>query len=446
MSNSNVCQGVGNIPGGCGNQEASISQCLTSITDKAKQPTFVLGKFTGLKPPTKGCNGTSTSVYPSPGNICCNSSSFYPWYGKTNSYQSDHRERAICFNLFDLVPCPGIGGTNPPPEGFEFCFGDSLNSRSDTNNFSNMETDTISKSCIYPITVFEGTNPLYDPSNNIGTAALSVQMYRDTFVKDLNDGSENSETYGTKIMPYFCQQETVFPDKCPDDPITGQKMITCSNFVVGDDDPNNPTGGNLCREWYKNSYNKDKFRGDVTGAMQTYCTSTRNQVWIDDCRCLNAGGNPNTTPPEGDPVFVGLTVQDIPPSCWYIPCIPSTDLDNNQLITPLAVNSQENPGINGFCPQNVCQQITINYEKSNLTEKNVNQSITCSETKKAASNATNNSTDIRNFAERNKAWIIGVGIGVVVLIIIIIAVVLISRSGKKNPPPNFQDELKSLES
>jgi len=443
---SNVCgQGVNIIPGGCASQEASFFQCLTSTTDKAKQPTFALGKFTGLTPTSRACCGSGGISEQPPRNVCCNSSTDFPWKNTINGY-GYNQQHAFCYSLPE-TPCPGLGFSGSlPPEGYAVCYGDSLSSRSDVNNFSNILTPTMSKSCIYPITVFEGTNPIYDPSNNSGTAALAVQMYRDTFVKDLNDGSENSETYGTKIMPYFCQQETVFPDKCPNDLITGQKMTTCSNFVVGDGDSSNPTGGNLCREWYKNSYNKDKFRTEVTGAMQTYCTSTRNQVWIDDCRCLNAGGNPNTTPPEGDPVFVGLTVQSIPASCWYIPCIPSTDLDNNQLITPLAVNAQERPGINGFCPQNVCQQITFNYEKSNLSEDNVKQSISCSETKKAASNATNNSTDIRNFAERNKAWIIGVGIGVAVLIIIIIAVVLISRSGKKTPPPNFQNELKSLES
>lgn len=425
---TDICKSSNDPQPNCVNQPLPPQQCTQSYIQDCSSPGKVCGRTPITPGPNPACRGTGGQ---GSGRPCCNSQSGAPW---VINDQFNTSGVASC-KPFPTTVCPAMTGTPPIVNPSGTCF-----SLIDTTNFtslSNFQSSFLpaAEYCQWDLNIF--------------TDEKNVQKYFDTFFKGdpdnlgAKDFKFNSDQYGNKIMPFFCQQES--KTGCGS---TG--YTKCSNFI----------SSTLCKEWAGKAFSRDPtgntsgglYTQQVSDTMSAYCTNSstnpppctsgssitcpgRDGDWVDECQCINS---------DKDPVFQALNTGDpFPPSCWYRPCEPlnGVGLEGNQnnLQPPITFTGVTSTGI---CPNNVCEAITLNFDKSNLNEKDVNQDVTCQQTRNAASKTNNSITSVFS---KNKGWIIGLTVGAVVLLILIIAIVILTRSHHTKKKPTLQQQLAEFE-
>lgn len=404
QTKSQICQAAKEPMPNCAQEPPPAVQCTSNQISSCSDATTVCGELS-IKPGTIICNGTG-NIADGFGRGCCGSQSKTPWlYSSTG---------ALCSNIVGDCPIIGTATCTASVKTNCMCAGSAPSGQQNISNGQVSGAATIPATCLYPTSLFDD-----NPKN--------IQKFVDKF--GFGDPT-------TKILSNFCGNEAKDSSKCPNDLITGDRMKACSNFTVLDPDPiTDPTGGKICRQWALNAREDLKFQTQVTQAMDEYCQGPRNGDWIDDCRCINQGR---------DPTFNALKIGvEEAVQCWYIPCRPA---QKDIILQPPTQFNKNTAPSQSFCPQEICQIVTANFEKSNLTEKNVQQEVSCSETKKSATEGKGGTADVRAFYDRNKGWVIAFSIGGIVLVLLIIFIVILTHGHhKKKEPPSFQTELQQLE-
>ena len=412
-------------------------QCTSSILNSCDNPNIVCGNLT-MKPENT-CTGKTN------GNGCCNSSTDYPWlYSEQGTPQ--------CSNIpgdpnisNSTLPCPVLSFPSPPLPNADTAISTSLCSGITSNcmcagdapvGTSNLSTgqytsDTLPSlnlpgTCVYPIELFKPVQG--STTRTTEWAANNIQQYYDKFG---NDSGFN------KIMENFCGEVPLDLSKCP------TNYSSCSNFVVTDTTQTNSseTGGNLCRTWINENRNTQtrELSTSVKNTMSGYCQNVKfttgpmtGQVApINDCQFLNRQNNLTFSDiNKGLDASNNTSFPELIP-CWFIPCQPDPNILQSEFPVPLQAPGGPNP-----CPNEICQAVEKIYDSSKITEKDVNQNVSCSQTKNAGSQVGSGSNDpnIRSFYEKNKTWIIGAGIIALILIVLIIIIVIVTEHHKSKPP------------
>lgn len=385
MSNPQVCMAAGSV-NSCVDQDPPATQCdalTTENTCNINNLNIVCGTKTingseaKLKCNGKNCGGPSCNQT----SICCNSSSATPWY---YSYTGSFNQ-ALCASLDNPV-CPVIGPGSGPGLGPEFCVTPGpitdFSSISTTSISSGFPTRDLAYVCQYPIDVFN--------------TAENVQKYVEAF-------GTTGDQYGKKIMPHFCGMDAD-PSMCPVDKITGEKMTKCSNMVVNQ----------LCKNWIDGAVKEGTFEQSVEETMKNYCNA--NPTWANECKCINRAGDPIF-----DELKEGISANA---DCFYLPCATGVFLK-----PPI-----EFPQPPKKCPPITCSNVNINIGNTNLTEKQITESTTCTDKNGGTpTSGTGNGTG-ESFWDANKAWIIPVLViaGVIILILIVgIIIASVDKSKKK---------------